>query len=120
MAMHEVKERLYYTRDKSRVVPEGDPEAAFLFATPGVAVPMEEAERVGLTGKAPQAAAPQVVYSTVAPPTPETEEAPAKAPAKAEPPAEDEDADEDAAAPDTKARHTAPEDKAMSAPRRGH
>lgn len=119
MAMHEVKERLYYTRDKSRVVPEGDPEAAFLFATPGVSVPMEEAERVGLTGKAPQAAPAQVVYSTVAPPEPETAE-PAKAPAQPAPPAEDDADDEDAAAPDTKARHTAPEDKAVSAPRRGH
>lgn len=44
-------ERLWYTADKERVVPEGDPEAAFLFCTPGKEVPLAEAQRLGLATK---------------------------------------------------------------------
>ena len=40
--------RLYLTRDESRVVEEGSPEAAFLFATPGTIVPAADADRLGL------------------------------------------------------------------------
>lgn len=40
--------RLWLTADRERVVEEGDPEAAFLFATPGKEVSDEDAERYGL------------------------------------------------------------------------
>ena len=42
--------RLWLTQDRSRVVPEGHPEARFLFAVPGrkIAITMKEAMRLGL------------------------------------------------------------------------
>lgn len=40
--------RLYLTADKARVVEDGDPSAAFLFATPGVVIPAAEATALGL------------------------------------------------------------------------
>ncbi len=96
MAMHTVDKRLYYTADKARVVEEGDPEAAFLYATPGQDVPADEYRR--LTRKA-EAAEPAVVYSSVAPP---------------------EDADQPKAA-ESKATHKADvEDKAVDGPRAQH
>jgi hypothetical protein len=66
MALHKVDKRLYYTADKSRVVEEGDPDAAFLYATPGIEVPADEYKR--LTHKAE--AEPVVVHSTAADPEP--------------------------------------------------
>lgn len=52
-----VTERLYLTADKERVVAEGDPDAAFLFAAPGSEISAEDAEKYGLgTKKAPKAA----------------------------------------------------------------
>lgn len=44
-----VTERLYWTADKRRVVPEGDPEAAFLYAPAGRLIPESEAAALGLT-----------------------------------------------------------------------
>ena len=44
----EVNERLFLTADREKVVPEGDPEAAFLFATPGDEVSEEDAKRYGI------------------------------------------------------------------------
>jgi hypothetical protein len=44
-------ERLYLNADKSKVVPEGDPEAAFLFATPGTEISAEDAAKYGLGAK---------------------------------------------------------------------
>lgn len=44
-----VTERLYLNADKTKVVKEGSPDAAFLYATPGKEIPAEEAERYGLT-----------------------------------------------------------------------
>lgn len=41
--------RLWLTADRDRVVEEGDPDAAFLFVTPGKTVPDAEAARLGLT-----------------------------------------------------------------------
>lgn len=41
--------RLYLTADKSEVVEDGDPGAAFLFTTPGYEVPASEVERYGLS-----------------------------------------------------------------------
>lgn len=43
-----VTERLYLTADRERVVKEGDPAAAFLFATPGKDVSAEDAKRYGI------------------------------------------------------------------------
>jgi len=39
--------RLYLTADRSRIVQEGDPLAAFLFVSPGQEYDHEEAERLG-------------------------------------------------------------------------
>ena len=46
-----VTERLYLTADQSRVVREGDPAAAFLFATPGKEIALDVAVRYGLVGR---------------------------------------------------------------------
>ena len=40
--------RLWLTADKSRVVPDGDAAAAFLFGVPGRVIPLAEAKRFGL------------------------------------------------------------------------
>ncbi len=40
--------RLYLTADRSEVVEEGDPKAAFLFATPGSEISDADAKRYGL------------------------------------------------------------------------
>jgi hypothetical protein len=42
------RERLYLTRDKTRLVPADDPDAWTLFCTPGSLVPREQAARFGL------------------------------------------------------------------------
>lgn len=44
----EVQEPLWLNADRSKVLAEGDPEAAFLLATPGKRLSIEEAERYGL------------------------------------------------------------------------
>ena len=41
-------EKLWLTADRSRLVKDGDPEAAFLFCIPGRAIPMQEAKQYGL------------------------------------------------------------------------
>lgn len=46
-----VEERLFLTADKEKVVKEGDPAAAFLFASPGEEIDAEEAKRYGLTSR---------------------------------------------------------------------
>jgi len=43
-----VDQRLYRTADNARLVPEGHPDAAFLFCTPGHEVSREEFERFEL------------------------------------------------------------------------
>lgn len=56
-------ERLYFNADRSKVVQEGDPEAASLFTTPGKEISAEDAERFGLipakAAKADKAEAPE-------------------------------------------------------------
>ena len=47
---------LCLTADRSTVVPEGDPRARFLLVATGCQIPLEEAERYGLTGGATDAA----------------------------------------------------------------
>jgi enoyl-CoA hydratase/carnithine racemase len=46
--MYEIKQRLWLNKDKSAVVADGDPSAAFLYATEGHFVTDEEAKRFGL------------------------------------------------------------------------
>jgi len=48
-----VDQHWYLTGDKSRVVPEGDPGARWLWAAPGDAVPRGEALRLGALRVAP-------------------------------------------------------------------
>ena len=48
---YQLTERLWYTADKSRVVPDGDRAAAFLLGGPGQVIEMAEAERLGLVDK---------------------------------------------------------------------
>lgn len=49
---HIATEKLWLTADRSRLVKDGDPEAAFLFCTPGKALSDEDAKRYGLKAKA--------------------------------------------------------------------
>src|SRR4051812_26203802 len=44
----QARERLYLTADKDRVVRDGDPKAAFLYAAQGDEIPATAAERFGL------------------------------------------------------------------------
>ncbi|MBA5777470.1 hypothetical protein H2509_13510 [Stappia sp. F7233] len=44
----QAKERLYLTKDKSKLVGEGDLRAAFLYAAPGDEIPASAVERFGL------------------------------------------------------------------------
>lgn len=70
----EITERLYLTADRESVVPEGHPDAAFLYATPGKTVSDEEAEKYGLKS------ASKTEDKAVAAPT--EDKAAAKAPAE--------------------------------------
>lgn len=45
---HRVRQRLYHTADKSRLVTESSPEAAFLAFPAGAEMSDEEAERFGV------------------------------------------------------------------------
>jgi hypothetical protein len=75
MAMHTSKGRYFLTADKSRVVREGDPEAATLYTTAGREVDEAEAERLGLLqleAEGPEAKAveaPETENKAQAPPT---------------------------------------------------
>lgn len=53
----ETGEPLWLTADRERVVAEGDPEAAFLFASAGKRISREDAERYGLVKSSRRAAA---------------------------------------------------------------
>jgi len=46
----EAKERMWLTQDRSRLVKEGHPEAAILYATPGTEIPASAVEMFGLKG----------------------------------------------------------------------
>lgn len=63
----EAGEKLWLTADRDRVVKDGDPEAAFLLATPGKRIPLDEAERLGLTGKSKAKAKPKPETKEAAP-----------------------------------------------------
>lgn len=46
--MQQARERLYLTADRSRLVREGDPKAAFLYAAAGDEIPASAVEKFGL------------------------------------------------------------------------
>lgn len=52
--------RWYWTTEKARLVPEGDPDAAFLAYPDGTEIPDGEAERVGLLLAPVEKLAPQL------------------------------------------------------------
>ena len=43
---------LWLTADRAQVVEDGDPAAAFLLASPGTEIPVQEARRLGLSVEA--------------------------------------------------------------------
>ena len=45
------KKTFYHTADRSRIVEEGDPDAAFLIVRAGGAIEQAEAERLGISGQ---------------------------------------------------------------------
>lgn len=49
MYTHEGDEILYVNKDRTKVVPEDSPEAAFVLVGPGGQIPDEDAERLGLS-----------------------------------------------------------------------
>lgn len=63
----ELGETLWLTDDRSEVVADGDPRAAFLLGTAGKRVTVEEAERLGLVKKGAKAkeASPEADKSAV-------------------------------------------------------
>lgn len=72
MAQYQSKGRWWLTADGARVVPEGHPAAARLYATPGQAVDAAEAKRLGLV----DAEAPTVEAQAQAAPLDDTEAKP--------------------------------------------
>lgn len=58
--MYTSDDRWFFTADRSRVVREGDPAAAFLYAAVGQRVPMEDAERYGIVERIVDAVADAV------------------------------------------------------------
>lgn len=59
MEQYEVKERLALTED-DRLVPEGDPDARWLFAIPGRPIPMADAIKYGLVKEKAESAVESV------------------------------------------------------------
>ncbi|WP_433233718.1 hypothetical protein [Actinomadura nitritigenes] len=53
MSRVRIDRRVYLTADKSRAVPEGDPDAAFLLCNAGGEIPRDQAERLGLLDTPP-------------------------------------------------------------------
>lgn len=47
----ELDRKLWLTADRSKVVEDGDPEAAFLYGTAGTEVSADEAKRLGVAAK---------------------------------------------------------------------
>lgn len=55
-----IDKRLYLTEDEQRLVEEGHPEARWLWCTPGMHVPREQAQRYGLLAEPePEAETPK-------------------------------------------------------------
>jgi hypothetical protein len=79
--MYRSPERLYVNRDRTKLVPESSPEAAFVLVGENGEIPLAEAERYGLTNVQPSP-------SPVVEPAPEDEPPPAPDPSEEEPKAE--------------------------------
>jgi hypothetical protein len=60
--------RLYLNADRSRVVEDGDPEAAYLLAAEGTDISNEDVRRYGLDKKQAPEPEPMVVHSIAADP----------------------------------------------------
>ena len=77
-------EKLWLTADRSRLVPDGSAEAAFLFCVPGRQIPMRDAVHYGLATMAGAVSPGPEVKAEVAsvPPVNETTEAMPQEPAK--------------------------------------
>jgi hypothetical protein len=88
--------RYYTTADRSRLVEEGDPDAAYLLAAEGAQLSSADIERYGIGKKSMPEPEPVVVHSIAADPPKDEEPAPA----------EDD-------APQAKAVSAAPENKAQ-------
>jgi hypothetical protein len=86
--MYRSKERLYVNRDRSKVVPESSPEAAFVLCGENGEIPMVEAERYGLTHPEPSPS-PAVEPAPEDSPPPEPEHHEEAAETKAEQPKDD-------------------------------
>ena len=72
-------QRLYHTADKSKVVAEGDPNAAFLYAVPGDEIPETAVELYGLVdGGLPEKKASKAEKAAAAKAAKEAAEAAAK------------------------------------------
>lgn len=56
--MYKAEKRLYVNADRSRLVEEDDPEAAFLLAPEGAEIPDDVARQYGLIGGRSKAEAP--------------------------------------------------------------
>ena len=48
--MERARVRMFLTADRSRIVGEGDPDAAILYAAPGSRLPPDAVEKFGLVG----------------------------------------------------------------------
>lgn len=78
--------RLWLTRDRSAVVEDGDPAAAFLLAAPGTAISPTDVDRLGLSGDGERVSLPRAAEPEPAPePEPEPEAEPIEKPAPAKP-----------------------------------
>lgn len=69
MANYTADRRLWLNQDRTKVVDEGDPEAAFLLAAKGHEIDAETAKRYGLGGGAKQVASPPQDKALKAPAT---------------------------------------------------
>jgi hypothetical protein len=69
--------KLWLTADKSEVVEDGDPRAAFLLASAGKEIDAETAERYGLSGKAKGGKPNAEAKAVTAPPENKAVKAPA-------------------------------------------
>lgn len=97
--------RYYTTADRSRLVEEGDPDAAYLLAAEGAHLATADIERYGIGKKSMPSPEPVVVHSIAADPPKEDAPAPVEDAPAEEPPA---DAD-----PKSKAVSAPPENKAQ-------
>lgn len=59
MALHKLAARTWVNAARDKVVPAGDPEAAFLLGNEGAEIEQAEAERLGLTEGQPAPDAPE-------------------------------------------------------------